>query len=119
MLNAKYKTIDLEAKADAMASYLSQEQKKQLEAKLKKFPQQFSDGLGPIENESIHLELREGAKLKHTKDYLVMIKEIVTKKEARWFCEIGIFEEANHWEWATPTFIQLKNTGDVKVLKDF
>jgi Reverse transcriptase (RNA-dependent DNA polymerase) len=42
-----------------------------------------------------------------------------TKKEIQCLCDIGVLEKCNDSEWAAPTFIQPKKTGDVRVLTDF
>ena len=33
--------------------------------------------------------------------------------------DIGVFKKAHDSEWAAPTFIQPKKTGDVRILTDF
>ena len=87
---------------------------------MKKFPELFSGGLGTIDIEPIHLEIEEGARPKHSKPYPVpKAYEEVTKKECMRFCDIGVLEEANHSQWAAPSFVQPKKTGDVRVLTDF
>ena len=119
ILDANYKAIDLDKKVNAM-SELSAHQKEQLIKTLKKFPELFSGGLGTIDIEPIHLEIEEGARPKHSKPYPVpKAYEKVTKKECMKFCDIGVLEEANHSQWAAPSFVQPKKTGDVRVLTDF
>ena len=119
ILDANYTAIDLDEKVNAM-SELSAHQKEQLIKTLKKFPELFSGGLGTIDIEPIHLEIEEGARPKHSKPYPVpKAYEKVTKKECTRFCDIGVLEEANHSQWAAPSFVQPKKTGDVRVLTDF
>ena len=86
---------------------LSAHQKDQLTKTLKKFPALFSGGLGTIDIEPIHLEIKEGSRLKHSKAYPVpKAYEKVTKKKCTRFCDIRVLEEANHSQWAAPSFVQ-------------
>ena len=99
---------------------LSAYQKEQLTKTLKKLPALFSGELHTIDIEPIHLEIEEGTKPKHSKPYPVLKAfEKVTKKECTQFCDIGVLEEANHSQWATPSFFQPKMIGDVRVLTYF
>jgi hypothetical protein len=41
------------------------------------------------------------------------LSEATTKKEAERLIDIDIFNRSSDSEWAAPTFIQAKNTGDV------
>ncbi|MGL5934057.1 MAG: reverse transcriptase family protein, partial [Cetobacterium sp.] len=43
----------------------------------------------------------------------------MTKKEIDRFCDIVIMERNHNSDWAAPTFIQPKKTGDIRVLTDF
>lgn len=118
ILDANYEAIDLDSKINAIDT-LSKHQKEQLIKVLKKFPTLFSAELGTIYIESIHMEIMEGAKLKHSKPYPIpkSIKNSQTKC-AR-FCGIGVLEEVNHSQCAVPSFVQPKKTSDVRVLTDF
>jgi hypothetical protein len=42
-----------------------------------------------------------------------------TRKEIKRVCNIGVLAKCNDSEWAAPTFIQPKKSGDVRVLTDF
>ena len=76
--------------------------------------------MGTIDMEPIHLKIKEGAKPKHSKPYPVpKAFEKLKKKKCLRFCDIGVLEEANHSQWAAPSFIQQKKTGDAQVLTDF
>ena len=48
-----------------------------------------------------------------------MLYEETTKKEIARLCDLGVLAKCNDSEWAAPTFIQPKKTGDVRVLSDF
>ena len=66
------------------------------------------------------MEIEEGARPKHSKPYPVpKAYEKVTKKECMIFCDIGVLKEANHSQWAAPSFVQPKKIGDVRVLTNF
>ena len=82
----------------------------------------FHGGLRMIDIEPIHLEIKEGAKSKHSKAYPVTkaFEKLTTKKECVKFCGIGVLEEANHLQWMAPSFNQpTKKNGNVRVLIDF
>ena len=87
ILDANYAAIDLDEKVNTMAE-LNAHQKKQLTKTLKNFPALFSGGLGTIDIDPIHLEIDQGARPKYSKPYPVCIR----------FCEIGVLEEANHFQ---------------------
>jgi putative transposase len=42
-----------------------------------------------------------------------------TKREMQRLEDIGVFEQDSDSEWAAPTFVQPKKTGDVRILTDF
>ena len=107
ILNADYAAINLDEKGKAMTE-LSAHQKKQLTKTLKKFPALW------------HLEIEEGARPKHSKPYPVpKVFKKVTKKYGIRFCDIVVLEEASRSQWAAPSFVRPKKTGDVRVLTDF
>ena len=70
ILDANYEVIDLDAKVNVMDS-LSEHQKEQLRTTLKMFPTLFSKGLGTIDTGLIHLNIKEGTTLTHSKPYPV------------------------------------------------
>jgi hypothetical protein len=45
--------------------------------------------------------------------------EATTKTEMKRLTDIDVFNRSSYSEWAAPTFIQAKNTGDVRILTDF
>jgi hypothetical protein len=47
------------------------------------------------------------------------VHESTTKKEMERLTSIGVFKKTYESEWAAPTFIQPKKTGDVRILTDF
>jgi hypothetical protein len=44
---------------------------------------------------------------------------VTTKKEFKILTDIDVFNRSSDSEWAAPTFLQAKNTGDVRILTDF
>jgi hypothetical protein len=42
-----------------------------------------------------------------------------TKSEMKRLTDIDVFNRSSYSEWAAPTFIQAKKTGDVRILTDF
>ena len=79
--------------------------------------------LGVLKVPPLHLELRplnEDEKPYHAQPFPVLkCYEETTKKEIQRLCDIGVLEKCNDSEWAAPTFIQPKKTGEVRVLTDF
>jgi hypothetical protein len=45
--------------------------------------------------------------------------EETTKTEVKRLTDIDVFNRSSDSEWAAPTFIQAKKTGDVRILKCF
>jgi hypothetical protein len=45
--------------------------------------------------------------------------ETTTKTEMKRLTDIDVFNRSSDYEWAAPTFIQAKKTGDVRILTDF
>jgi len=100
--------------------YLNDKQKEELTRTLEKFLKLFSGELGTLDIDPVHIELKPGAVPFHSRAYPVpKAYENPTRKESRRFCDIGVFKEANESQWAAPTFIQPKKTGDIRVLTDF
>jgi len=87
---------------------------------IKNFPELFSVGLGLLKVKPVHHELCPGAKPYHAKPFCVPVAlEATTRKEVNRLTSIGIFHHSYDSEWAAPTFIQPKKTGDVCILTDF
>jgi putative transposase len=87
---------------------------------LKKYPVLFGGGLGLLRIKPVHLTLREDAKPVHARAFPIpqsLLKP--TKTEVGRLTKIDVLEKAYDSEWAAPTFIQPKKTGDVRVLTDF
>jgi hypothetical protein len=87
------------------------------------YPKLFQGGLGVLKVPPVHLELRplnKDEKPYHAQPFPIpKCYEETTKKEIQCLCDIGVLVKCNDSEWAAPTFIQPKKTGDVRVLTDF
>jgi hypothetical protein len=69
--------------------------------------------------EPIRLELIDGAKPNHAKPFHVPKSlEATTKTEMKRLTDVDVFNRSSDSEWAAPTFIQAKKTGDVRTLTD-
>jgi hypothetical protein len=87
---------------------------------LSKYDTLFGGGLGTLDVKPVHLELKDDAKPYHSRAFPVpQAYSKTTKKEINRFCDIGVMKKSHNSEWAAPTFIQPKKTGDVRVLTDF
>jgi hypothetical protein len=68
----------------------------------------------------VNLELIDGAKPYHAKPFPVPHSlEATTKTEMKRLTYIDVFNRSSDYEWAAPTFIQAKKTGDVRVVTYF
>ena len=119
VLDADYSQVEIDLFVQEL-QHLSPQERKLLATTLKKFPTLFSGGLGELKIRPISLELIEGAKPYHAKPFPVPKSlEVTTKKEVSRLTNIGVLKKDPNSEWAAPTFIQPKKTGDVRVLTDF
>jgi hypothetical protein len=122
ILDADYSALDLNDYAH-METHLSTDQQAKLICSLQKYPKLFRGGLGVLSVPPVHLELRplnKDEKPYHARPFPIpKCYEDTTKTEIKHFCDIGVRAKCNDTEWAAPTFIQPKKTGDVQVLTDF
>ena len=76
--------------------------------------------MGHLKIPPVHFELKEGAIPFSSKPFPIpKAYENLTKEECRRFVEDGIWEHTLESEWAAPTFIVPKKTGDVRIVTDF
>jgi hypothetical protein len=95
-------------------AHLIKEEKQLLGETLKKFPTLFGGGLGMLNIKPVKLELIDGAKPYRARPFPVpQSLEATTKKEVKTLTDIDVFNRSSDYEWAEPTFIQAKKTGDV------
>jgi hypothetical protein len=68
----------------------------------------------------VRLELIDGAEPHHARPFPVSQSlEGTTKTEMKILTDIDVLNRSSDSEWAAPTFIQAKKTGDVRILTDF
>jgi hypothetical protein len=61
----------------------------------------------------------DGTKPHHVRPFPVpQSLEVTTKTEMKRLTDIDVFNRSSDYEWAAPTFIQAKRTGDVRILTD-
>ena len=119
ILDADYSKQDIDEFVTGL-SHLTSEQKKLLKATLKKHDSLFKGGLGLLKIKPIRLELIPGATPYHARPFPVpQSLEAKTKKEMNRLTDINVFERCHDSEWAAPTFVQPKKTGDIRILTDF
>jgi hypothetical protein len=95
------------------------DEKQILSKTLKKFQTLFGGGLGMLNMKPVSLELIDGAKPYHARPFPVPKSlEATTKTERKRLTDIDVFNRSSDSEWAAPTFIQAKKTGDVRILTD-
>jgi hypothetical protein len=119
ILDADYSKVELTDFVDSLG-HLNPEEKRKLVTTLDQFPTLFGGGLGALDIEPIHLELKDGAKPYHAKPFTIPQAFMnTTKKEIERFEKLGIWKRVHDSPWTAGTFIQPKKTGDVRVLTDF
>ena len=119
ILDANYDKIDIEEHIHTL-SHLNREEQDQLCELLEQYPVLFGGGLGKLDIKPIELELKPGSKPYHARAFPIpQSLERTTKKEIGRLKGIDVFELNSDSEWAAPTFVQPKKTGDVRILTDF
>jgi hypothetical protein len=101
-------------------THLTEHKKQVFDKALKKLPTLFGGGLGMLNIKHVMLYLIYGAKHYHAIPFPVpQSLEATTKNKIKRLTDIDIFNRSSDSEWAAPTFIQSKNTGNVRILTDF
>ena len=119
ILDADYSAVDITDYVKEQ-THLTTEEKELLTTTLNKCKTLFSGGLGTLNVKPIHLELAPDAKPYHARAFPVpQSLEATTRKEIEQLTTIGVLRKCFNSEWAAPTFVQPKKTGDVRVLTDF
>jgi hypothetical protein len=73
-----------------------------------------------VRYQPVKLELIDVAKPYHAGPFPVpQYLKATTKTEVKRLTDIDVFNRSSDSEWAEPTFIQAKKTGDVRILTDF
>ena len=119
ILDANYTAVNLKEYVEQL-EHLSATEKSQLLSTLNNYPQIFQGGLGTLNVKPVHLEIKPNDKPYHACAFPIpKVYEATTKKEIERFETIGVMKKDYDSEWAAPTFVQPKKTGDVRVLTDF
>ncbi len=101
-------------------NHLSYDQQSLLINTLNRHESLFQGGLGILDVKPIHLEVMDGAVPYHSRPFPIPRSlEATTKKEIDRLTGINMFKKSHDSEWAAPTFVQPKKTGDVRILTDF
>jgi hypothetical protein len=119
ILDANYRKVEVDPFVQEL-KHLTMDEKQILGKTLKKFPTLFGGGLGMLNINPVRLELIDGAKPYHARPFPVpQSLEATTKTEMKRLTDIYVFNRISDSEWAAPTFIQAKKTGDVHILTYF
>jgi hypothetical protein len=119
ILDTDYRKVEVDPFVQEL-KHLTVDEKQILSRTLKKFPTLFGGGLGMLNIKPVRLELIDGAKPYHARPFPVPHSlEATTKTEMKRLTDIDVFNRSSDSEWAAPTFIQAKKTGDVRILTDF
>ena len=119
ILDADYSAVDIDAHVETL-KHLDEGQRAKLKELLHENQTLFQGGLGTLKIKPVRLELKPGAQPYHARAYPVpKAHEEVTKREIDRLTKIGVLEPNSNSEWAAPTFIIPKKTGDVRVVTDF
>ena len=119
ILDADYSAVDVMEYINEL-KHLNKEEKSLLLRVLQSHPKLLQGGLGTLNVRPIHLEIQPGATPYHARPFPVPKSlEATTKKEMERLTGIKVFKKDNDSEWAAPTFVQPKKTGDVRILTDF
>ena len=119
ILDADYSAVNLSSIVKEYEHLNTSEQQKLIDS-LEKYPSLFQGGLGTLNIKPIHLELVKDAQPYHAKPFPIpQVHEETTKKEIHRLESIGVLQKNTTSQWAAPTFIKRKKTGDVRILTDF
>ena len=87
---------------------------------LQKYPQAFKGGLSTLKIKPIRLEIKADTEPYHARPFQVPCSlEGTTKREINRLETIGVLEKKHSSEWAAPTFVIPKETGDVRIVTNF
>ena len=107
-------------------AHLKPTEQQKLSELLNKYPHLFKGGLGTAGTLNVPLvkieirPLTQSEKPYHARAFPIPhCYEETTRKEMKRLEKIGVFKRANDSEWAAPTFVVPKKTGDVRILTDF
>jgi hypothetical protein len=119
ILDADYEALNIDEYVRKQ-THLAQHEQNALRDLLEKFPDLFQGGLGMLNIQPVHLDLKEGAQPFHARAYPIpeAHKEKV-KKEIDRLDDIDVLERDDDTEWAAASFAIPKKTGDIRIVTDF
>ena len=116
ILDANYDAEDIDECVHGL-SHLTKEEQLKLVELLHDYPILFGGGLGKLNIKPVHLELKPDGKPYHARAFPIpQALHRTTKVEMKRLTDIDMFELNSDSEWAAPTFVQPKKTGDVRIL---
>jgi hypothetical protein len=119
ILDADYRKVEVDTFVQEL-KHLTMDEKQIVGKTLKKFPTIFGGGPVMLNIKPVRLELTDGAKPYHARPFPVpQSLEATIKTEIIRLTDIDVLNRSSYSEWAAPTFIQAKKTGDVRILTDF
>ena len=119
ILDADYSAVDVNHLIKEL-DHLNDEEKEKLKNTLETYPKLFKGGLGTLKVKPVKFELLPNSVPFHARPFPIPVsQERTTKREINRLKSIGVLEKNSNSEWAAPTFIQPKKTGDVRILTDF
>ena len=119
ILDAKYTPAELNAVVQVFR-HLSEDEKNQLHALLKKYQHLFEGTLGTWNYKHYNIKLKEGAKPYHSRPFPVpKVHEHTLKVELDKLIKLGVLKQINASERAAPTFIVSKKDATVRFVSDF
>ena len=119
ILDVKYTLVDLNMVIQA-CRHLTEDEKSQLHALLRKYEHLFDGTLGTKNNKPYNIELKEGAKPYYSRPFPVpKIHERTLKVELDRLIKLGVLKRINDSKWAAPTFIISKKDATVRFISDF
>jgi hypothetical protein len=115
ILDADYRKVEVDPFVQEL-KHLTVDEKQILIKTLKKFPTLFGGGLGMLNIKPVRLELIDRANPYHARIFSVpQSLEATTKTEMKRLTDIDVFNRSSDYEWAAPTLIQAKKTGDLRI----
>ena len=87
---------------------------------LQKYPQAFKGGLRTLKIKTVRLEIEPDTEPYHARPFQVSHSlEGTTRWEVNRLESIGVLEKNHDSEWAAPTFVVPKKTGNVHIVTNF
>jgi hypothetical protein len=118
ILDAKYEQVNVDDVVEQL-THLSESQRDDIRAALKKFTKLFDGMLGVYPHRKFHIDVMPGAKPKHVRPYAIARIHLEPfKKELDHLVRIGVLSSQGVSEWGSPTFIIPKKDGRIRWVSD-